>query len=465
MVYEARHSPMVNYALAGACPLLSVLGFAAAGVIPTNSGSYPVVGWAIVAACFARRLWCSCAGRSTGARGADRRTRRLVAPAFSRRAGALGPRSELSCTAPRRHPADRPLRAARSAERGGKSVMRAAAGRPRPRLRRLRHQHHLLDRGIADLLAAVRHLPARPLAAGPVGSSFRMGAASTYMARMSVRPWRDIERRKSRQIMVGNVPVGGDAPVTVQTMTNTPTSDAKATIDQIRRCEEAGADIVRVSCPDRNRPRRSGRSSAPSHVPIVADIHFHYKRALEAADAGAACLRINPGNIGSAERVSEVVNAAKANGCSMRIGVNAGSLEKDLLEKYGEPCPEALVESALDHIRILEDHDFREYKVAVKASDRVPRGRRLSAARRSGRLPAASRHHRGRRPARRHRQERDRHRLAALGRHRRHDPRLALGRAGGGGPGRLRDPEERSASATAASASSPARPARARAST
>jgi (E)-4-hydroxy-3-methylbut-2-enyl-diphosphate synthase len=185
---------------------------------------------------------------------------------------------------------------------------------------------------------------------------------------MSIRPWRDIARRQSRQIMVGNVPVGGGAPVTVQTMTNTPTSDVKATIDQIRRCEDAGADIIRVSCPDEDSTARSARSSA-RRVPIVADIHFHYKRALEAADAGAACLRINPGNIGSEARVAEVVRAAKANGCSMRIGVNAGSLEKDLLEKYGEPCPEALVESALDHIKLLQDQDFHEYKVAVKASD------------------------------------------------------------------------------------------------
>src|SRR5213080_2308499 len=186
---------------------------------------------------------------------------------------------------------------------------------------------------------------------------------------MSLRPWRDITRRQSRQIMVGNVAVGGDAPVTVQTMTNTPTSDARATIDQIRRCEEAGADIVRVSCPDQESTAALKQIVRASRVPIVADIHFHYKRALEAADAGAACLRINPGNIGSSERVAEVVRAAKANGCSMRIGVNAGSLERDLLEKYGEPCPEALVESALDHIRLLQDHDFHEYKVAVKASD------------------------------------------------------------------------------------------------
>ena len=186
---------------------------------------------------------------------------------------------------------------------------------------------------------------------------------------MSVRPWRDISRRQSRQIMVGNVPVGGDAPVTVQTMTNTPTSDASATIDQIRRCEEAGVDIIRVSCPDVESTAALKQIVRAAQVPIVADIHFHYKRALEAADAGAACLRINPGNIGSAERVREVVNSAKANGCAIRIGVNAGSLERDLLEKYGEPCPEALVESALDHIKLLEDHDFREYKVAVKASD------------------------------------------------------------------------------------------------
>jgi (E)-4-hydroxy-3-methylbut-2-enyl-diphosphate synthase len=184
-----------------------------------------------------------------------------------------------------------------------------------------------------------------------------------------IRPWRTIHRRTSRQIMVGNVPVGGDAPITVQTMTNTPTSDAAATIDQIRRCEDAGADIIRVSCPDKDSTVALGKIVKAANVPIVADIHFHYKRALEAADAGAACLRINPGNIGSSERVAEVVRAAKANGCAIRIGVNAGSLEKDLLEKYAEPCPEALIESALDHIKLLQDHDFHEYKVAVKASD------------------------------------------------------------------------------------------------
>ncbi len=169
--------------------------------------------------------------------------------------------------------------------------------------------------------------------------------------------------------MVGKVPVGGDAPITVQTMTNTLTSDAGATIDQIRRCEDAGADLIRVSCPDVESTAAFHEIVRAAKVPLIADIHFHYKRALEAADAGAACLRINPGNIGSAERVAEVVRAAKANGCAIRIGVNAGSLEKDLLEKYGEPCPEALVESALDHIKLLQDHDFHEYKVAVKASD------------------------------------------------------------------------------------------------
>ncbi|MBX9576782.1 MAG: flavodoxin-dependent (E)-4-hydroxy-3-methylbut-2-enyl-diphosphate synthase [Caulobacteraceae bacterium] len=184
-----------------------------------------------------------------------------------------------------------------------------------------------------------------------------------------VRPWRHIERRKSRRIMVGPVPVGGDAPITVQSMTNTPTSDAAATIDQIRKLEEAGADIVRVSCPDEDSTAAFRTIAREVRVPLVADIHFHYKRGIEAAQAGAACLRINPGNIGSPERVREVVQAAKDHGCSMRIGVNAGSLEKDLLEKYGEPCPEAMVESALNHARILQDHDFHEFKISVKASD------------------------------------------------------------------------------------------------
>src|SRR6266436_6378626 len=186
---------------------------------------------------------------------------------------------------------------------------------------------------------------------------------------MSIRPYRDIVRRKSRRVMVGPVPVGGDAPITVQTMTNTLTADAEATIAQIRRCEEAGVDIIRVSCPDEDSTRALHKIVKASKVPIVADIHFHYKRAIEAADAGAACLRINPGNIGSAERVREVVKAARDHGVSMRIGVNAGSLEKDLLEKYGEPCPEAMVESALTHAKILEDNDFFEFKISCKASD------------------------------------------------------------------------------------------------
>ena len=186
---------------------------------------------------------------------------------------------------------------------------------------------------------------------------------------MSVRPYRDIDRRKSRQIMVGNVPVGGDAPITVQTMTNTLTSDPKATITQIRAAEDAGVDIVRVSCPDQESTAALREIVDNVNVPIVADIHFHYRRAIEAAAAGAACLRINPGNIGSSERVREVVQAAKDHGCSMRIGVNAGSLEKELLDRYGEPCPEALIESGLTHAKILEDHDFYEFKISVKASD------------------------------------------------------------------------------------------------
>jgi len=178
-----------------------------------------------------------------------------------------------------------------------------------------------------------------------------------------------IARRKSRKIRVGSVEIGGDAPIAVQTMTNTLTSDAKATIEQIRRVEEAGADLVRVSCPDEASTAALPQIVRAAKIPIVADIHFHYRRAIEAAQAGAACLRINPGNIGSAARVKEVVQAAKDHGCSMRIGVNAGSLEKELLERYGEPCPEAMVESALSHARILQDHDFHEFKISVKASD------------------------------------------------------------------------------------------------
>jgi (E)-4-hydroxy-3-methylbut-2-enyl-diphosphate synthase len=186
---------------------------------------------------------------------------------------------------------------------------------------------------------------------------------------MTVRAYREIRRRKSRQIRVGKVPVGGDAPITVQSMTNTLTTDAEATVRQIDALTRAGADIVRVSCPDEGSTAALKEIVRRSEVPIVADIHFHYKRAIEAAKAGAACLRINPGNIGSAERVREVVKAAKDHGCSMRIGVNAGSLEKDLLERYGEPCPEAMVESALTHAKILEDNDFFEFKISCKASD------------------------------------------------------------------------------------------------
>ena len=178
-----------------------------------------------------------------------------------------------------------------------------------------------------------------------------------------------IDRRKSRQIQVGNVAVGGDAPISVQTMTNTLTTDIAGTLDQIHKAAEAGADIVRVSCPDEDSTAALKTIVAQSAVPIVADIHFHYKRAIEATAAGAACLRINPGNIGSSERVKEVVAAARDTGASIRIGVNGGSLEKHLLEKYAEPCPEALVESALEHAKILQDLDFHEFKISVKASD------------------------------------------------------------------------------------------------
>ncbi len=189
------------------------------------------------------------------------------------------------------------------------------------------------------------------------------------MSLNSVRPWRNIYRRKSRQIMVGSVPVGGDAPISVQTMTNTVTTDIPGTIAQVQAAAEAGADIVRVSVPDEESAKALKEIVRESPVPIVADIPFHYRRGIEAAEAGAACLRINPGNIGSPERVREVIQAARDHGCSMRIGVNAGSLEKHLLEKYGEPCPEAMVESGLDHIKILQDNDFHEFKISVKASD------------------------------------------------------------------------------------------------
>ena len=186
---------------------------------------------------------------------------------------------------------------------------------------------------------------------------------------MNIRPYRNIERRKSRKIKVGNVFVGGDSPITVQTMTNTLTTDINGTMKQIEESVEAGADIIRVSCPDKASTFSLRELVKLSPIPIIADIHFHYLRAIEAADAGAACLRINPGNIGNKEKVKEVINAAKKNGASIRIGVNAGSLEKKILEKYGEPTPEALVESALNHIQILKDHDFHEYKISVKASD------------------------------------------------------------------------------------------------
>ena len=186
---------------------------------------------------------------------------------------------------------------------------------------------------------------------------------------MNIRPYRQIDRRKSRKIKVGNVFVGGDAPISVQTMTNTQTSDVDATLEQINSTVEAGADIIRVSCPDKESTLALKEIIKLSPIPIVADIHFHYLRAIEAADAGAACLRINPGNIGDTQKIKEVINAAKQNKTSIRIGVNAGSLEKNILEKYGEPTPEALVESAMNNVRILKEHDFYEYKISVKASD------------------------------------------------------------------------------------------------
>ena len=186
---------------------------------------------------------------------------------------------------------------------------------------------------------------------------------------MNIRPFREIKRRKTKEINVGKVKVGGENPISVQSMTNTLTKDVKATIKQIEQIEEAGADIVRVSCPDEDSTKALKDIIKNTSIPIVADIHFHYKRAIEAAESGAACLRINPGNIGDKKKIKEVISAAKNNNCSIRIGVNAGSLEKDLLEKYKEPCPEALVESALRNISIVEDFDFYEFKVSVKSSD------------------------------------------------------------------------------------------------
>ena len=184
-----------------------------------------------------------------------------------------------------------------------------------------------------------------------------------------IRPFRKINRKKTKEISVGKIKVGGNNPITVQTMTNTLTTDHKSTIEQIHKVTEAGADIVRVSCPDSKSTEALKTIIKHVDVPIVADIHFHYKRAIEAAESGADCLRINPGNIGDTKRVAEVISAAKNNNCSIRIGVNAGSLEKDILEKYKEPCPEALVESALRNIRIIEDLDFSNFKISVKSSD------------------------------------------------------------------------------------------------
>ena len=186
---------------------------------------------------------------------------------------------------------------------------------------------------------------------------------------MNTRPYKDIVAKKTRQIMVGSVPVGGGTPISVQTMTNTLTTDEKSTIEQIQECAAAGADLIRVSCPDIESTDSLRSIVKASPIPIIADIHFHYKRAIEAAEAGAACLRINPGNIGNPQKVMDVIKAAKDNGCSMRIGVNAGSLERPILEKFGEPCPEAMVESALEHSKILEDKGFLDFKISVKASD------------------------------------------------------------------------------------------------
>ncbi len=186
---------------------------------------------------------------------------------------------------------------------------------------------------------------------------------------MSIRPFRDIKRRKTREINVGKVKVGGNNPISVQSMTNTLTTDVKATIEQINEIHNEGADIVRVSCPDETSSKSLKEIIRNVDLPIVADIHFHYKRAIEAAESGANCLRINPGNIGNLSKIREVIKAAKDNNCSIRVGVNAGSLEKDILEKYREPCPEALVESALRNIKILEDEDFYNLKVSVKSSD------------------------------------------------------------------------------------------------
>ncbi len=186
---------------------------------------------------------------------------------------------------------------------------------------------------------------------------------------MSLRPWRDIQRKKTKKIKVGNLEIGGDSPISVQSMTNTLTKDVESTVRQIKAIEDVGADLVRVSCPDEESSKALKEIVEKVEIPIIADIHFHYKRAIEAAESGASCLRINPGNIGNEKKIKEVIKAAKYNDCSMRIGVNAGSLERDLLEKYGEPCPDAMVESASRHITILEQNDFYNFKISCKASD------------------------------------------------------------------------------------------------
>ena len=186
---------------------------------------------------------------------------------------------------------------------------------------------------------------------------------------MSIRPFRDIKRRKTKTINLGNVKVGGDNPISVQSMTNTLTTDVNGTIKQINEIQNEGADLVRVSCPDEASSKALKEIVRNVDVPIIADIHFHYKRAIEAAESGASCLRINPGNIGDNKRVLDIIKAAKNNNCSIRIGVNAGSLDKNLLEKYKEPCPEALVESAHQNIKLLEDNDFFNFKLSVKSSD------------------------------------------------------------------------------------------------
>ena len=184
---------------------------------------------------------------------------------------------------------------------------------------------------------------------------------------MSIRPFRDINRRKTKVINVGSVKVGGNNPISVQSMTNTLTTDIESTVKQIKEIQDEGADLVRVSCPDEDSSKALREIIKNIDIPVIADIHFHYKRAVEAAKNGASCLRINPGNIGDITKIREVINAAKDNNCSIRVGVNAGSLEKDILEKYKEPCPEALVESALRNIKVLEDQDFFNFKVSVKS--------------------------------------------------------------------------------------------------